>query len=124
MGFLMFTTFNAFVKSQYEERCENPVVAAIYRKEGGFKAFKKSYTATHDFSKYLETLRGLTLSAAQTYHLAKMYLDHGDRKISELPAVLSSACRYYDIELPVVYGILTVNYWQERFGTTNQAALA
>lgn len=111
----MFKTFNQFLKAQYEERCESSYVKALYQKEGGFNTFKKNYLIGHNFNDYLETLRGMTLTAIQTYHVAKMFFDHGDRKITEMPAILSSVCRYYNVELPVVYGILTAEYWESRF---------
>jgi hypothetical protein len=112
----MFKTFNQFLKNEYEARCNSAMVRAAYQQAGGFKTFKKNYITGHHFSEYLETLSGTTLTALQTYHVAKSLVNDGGRKIAELPAILSQSCRYYDIELPAVYGIMTVDYWQERFG--------
>ncbi len=119
----MFITFNQFLKKQYEKRCENAAVRAAYQQAGGFEEFKKNYVSGHRFGEYLETLRGMSLTALQTYHFAKMLVDHGGCKVAELPGIISQTCRYYSIELPAVYGILTVEYWQERFEPKQAASV-
>jgi hypothetical protein len=111
----MFITYNAFIQSQYNEACENKVIKNIYRKAGGFKAFKRNYIKCYGFAEYLVSIRGAELSAIQTYHIAKMFIVYGKRSASTLPMVLVSVSRQYDIEYPTVPGILSKNYWQSRF---------
>ena len=110
-----FITYNTFIKKQYKDRCDSPQVAAIYQKDGGFKAFKKRYVKYNGFNDYLVYIQGNTISTIQTYHLAKMFYVYGKRSPSTLPMVLSSVMRQYHLEIPVVYGILTIEYWQARF---------
>jgi hypothetical protein len=111
----MFITYNAFIQSQYNEACENKVVKNIYRKAGGFKAFKRNYIKCYGFADYLISIRGVELTAIQTYHIAKMFIVYGKRSASTLPMVLASVSRQYDIEVPAVYGILSKEYWLARF---------
>jgi hypothetical protein len=53
----MFITYNRFIKKEYEERCDSNVLREIYRKEGGFKAFKRNYVTYNGFSEYLVFIR-------------------------------------------------------------------
>ncbi|MEG3764914.1 hypothetical protein [Alteromonas sp. 14N.309.X.WAT.G.H12] len=111
----MFITLNTYLEAEYKERCENTFVARAYRKQGGIKAFKESFYAVGNFTSYLKAISGSTLSISQTYHLARAYLVHGGRKTNEIPAILNSICLYYDITLPLAYGITSKEYWAERF---------
>jgi hypothetical protein len=111
----MFKTINQFLKAEYQARCDNAIVAKAYAADGGFKKFKQNYITCYGFSEYLLTIRGVNLSPIQTYHLAKMFYVYGKRSPSTLPSVLAGCARQYDLEFPTIYGILTKEYWQERF---------
>lgn len=110
-----FITYNQFIKLEFSDRCGNPKVAAIYKKSGGFKAFKANYIKSYGFAEYLVHVSGNTLSTIQTYHLAKAFYVYGKRAPSTLPMILASVTNQYQIEYPVIYGILTKDYWQSRF---------
>lgn len=111
----MFISFNQFVKSEYEARCDNDVVKKCYQKAGGLKAFKRQYITYNGFSDYLKAIQGTQLTAIQTYHLARLFYVYGKRSPSTLPNVLNGIARQYNIEYPAVYGILSKAYWQSRF---------
>lgn len=111
----MFVTYNQYIKALYQERCQNPVVKKIYHKEGGFKKFKRQYIYGFGFSEYLQYISNTALSAIQVYHVARMYSTYGKRSNATLPMVLSSISRQYNLELPAVQGILSQEYWDERF---------
>ncbi|MCT8858108.1 hypothetical protein K5M76_21550 (plasmid) [Shewanella xiamenensis] len=111
----MFVTFNTFIKALYDERCSNTIVSAIYRADGGFKASKRNYIKCYGFSEYLAHIRGTKLTAIQTYHVAKMFIVYGKRPAADIPAILGSLIRQYEIDVPAVYGILAKEYWLARF---------
>ena len=111
----MFITYNAFIKKKYQERCRNPKLQDIYAKSGGFKAFKRNYIFSIGFSEYLKFISDSKLTAIQTYHLAKIYIVYGKRSTATLPCVLASIIRQYNLDFPAVAGILTKEYWSERF---------
>jgi hypothetical protein len=111
----LFITYHAFILSVYKERSEGAVVKAIYQRDGGFKAFKRNYVKCYGFSEYLLRITGITLTAMQVYHVAKIFVVYGRRAPSTLPMVLAAIARQYDIEYPAVSGILSKPYWQSRF---------
>ena len=110
-----FITYNKFIKKLFDERCENKVVAAIYAKDGGYKKFKASYITYNGFSEYLIHIQRNTLTSMQVYHLARMFCFYGKRSPTTLPYLLCSCQRDYHLEMPAVYGILSKEYWLERF---------
>jgi hypothetical protein len=110
-----FITYNQFIKSEYASRCDNKAVATIYQKEGGYKTFKKNYISCYGFGEYLVHIQFNALTGIQTYHLAKVLWLYGRRSPSTIPMLLTSIAREYHIELPAIAGILTKDYWQQRF---------
>ncbi len=112
-----FLTYHAFIKNEYADRCDTPAVRAAYKKAGGFKAFKRNYVKYEGFTAYLTALKGCSLTALQTYHLVKPYLIYGERQPADVPALLASIARLYQIEYPAVHGLLTEDYWAQRFAS-------
>ena len=110
-----FITYNKFIKLLFEQRCENKKVAEIYANDGGFKKFKASYIKYNGFAEYLVHIQRNKLNAIQVYHLAKAFCVYGKRSPTTLPYLLSSCEREFQLEMPVVYGILSKEYWLARF---------
>ena len=111
-----FITYNAYIKERYLIAIDTPALKNCYQKAGGFKVFKANFVKCNSFHQYLRAISGSHLSAMQTYRLAKMNIDFGNRTIASIPSTLVSISREYDVEYPIVEGILSVKYWQERFG--------
>jgi len=78
---------------------------------GGFEKFARYYTASRGFSEWLNSLHGTSLTEWQTQDVATAYAKHARRQPHEIPAILASLHRQYNIDLPVVEGILTAQYW-------------
>jgi hypothetical protein len=112
-----FITYNQFIKAEFSNRCDNKVIAAIYKKDGGYRKFKANYIKCYAFSEYLTHIRGNNLTTMQTYHLAKLLFVYGRYSAEAIPNSLASIARCYDLEFPVVSGILSKEYWQNRFST-------
>lgn len=110
-----FITYNQFIKREYQERCENKVLANIYKQDGGFKTFKRNYISCYHFTEYFQYIWGNTLTKLQVYHIARAFNIYGKYQPSRLPWAITSVCREFNLELPPVEGILTQDYWQERF---------
>lgn len=97
-------TFNNFIKAKYDE-CR---YKHIY---GSFEKFKESRIGT-EFSAWVEANRNTKPDLRFITSMAKTYIKHGNRKPNEIPYILSVLQRSYDIEIPAVPGILTVEFWE------------
>jgi hypothetical protein len=97
-------TFNQYVLNQYNN---NP-----YKREyGSLKAFKAYYIQAYGFKEWLDTLCGRTLSLSHINSLVLTLVKIDRVKSTEIPFVLSALQRHYSLSYPVVFGILTVDYW-------------
>ena len=99
-------TYYQFINAQY---AASPTLQRYYGSEA---RYRDHYIANHGFGEWLESLRGQSLSLPFTIRLAKIFLVHGGRSPDTLHMVLASISRQYDVELPVVGGILTADYWR------------
>jgi hypothetical protein len=104
----MSITYNAFIKSQYDEK-QN-----LKKYYGSLEKFKKNYIRAHGLSDWLESLRDKTLTIKEMISVARTFVSISKRKASELPMLLASITRQYNVELPVAYGILTPEYWEPK----------
>jgi hypothetical protein len=112
----MFITYNQFIKYRYESGCQNRAVKRIYENAGGFKAFKRKYIYSNGFKDYLVSLRGSTLSAWQTYHLAKILFIYGRRHPTTIQTALNGIALTFDIKYPPCTGPLSKEYWSNKLG--------
>ncbi|WP_138438013.1 hypothetical protein [Marinobacter shengliensis] len=103
-----------FIKSKYEAR---PRLKQYY---GSFEKYRTHYIATKGIGDWLESLRGQSLSRQFVdSSLSRVFIFECNRAPSEIPGILVSLARQYEIDLPVVEGILTKEYWArqaEKFG--------
>lgn len=86
-----------------------------------------NYVRCHGFSDWLESLRDCELTESFTERLAHTFVHYANRLPSEIPSVLVSIARQYNVELPVVEGILTAKFWEDHayqnlWATTESAA--
>lgn len=105
----MTTSFDTFLAKEYEAQSEG--MKKLY---GSFEKFREQYIAGRDFTPWLETLRDREISLGLTNNIVKTYLEFGRRTPEEIPSVLASISRTYNVEIPVVDGILTREYWEEK----------
>jgi len=92
----MITTYHNFVANQF---ARNEV--AQYRfTPNGFSAFFAWYRNNEGYSEWLGTFRGKSLSLSQTHCLLDAYLIHGNRAVSEIPAIISILARVLDVHVP------------------------
>lgn len=103
------TSFNTYIAKQYKEL--NPGMREIY---GSLDNFKRLFIANEGFTPWLETLRGKSISLGLTNSIAKLYFEECKRYSNEIPSILASISRQYDVELPVVEGVLNGNYWKAK----------
>lgn len=111
------TSFQSFVTNEFHAKSD--CMKAVY---GSAEAFRKFYLTTQGLAPYLETLRGTTPSLGLTNNLVKTYIEECKRTPEEIPSLLASLSRTYEIEIPAEEGILTGEYWQqkaEQFHWTN-----
>lgn len=74
--------------------------------------YSDSYLKSFGLAEYLESVQGETLSLAATNELAHAYMKYADRTPSEIASVLAGAMRYYNLEVPLIEGILTPAFWE------------
>lgn len=78
---------------------------------GNAANYGPSYISNRGMAPYLETLRGQQLSLEATEELAFAYLVHASRYPEEIHQILAGIARQYSVELPLIEGILTRDYW-------------
>lgn len=103
------TSFNTFIAKEYQQLY--PGMREIY---GSLEKFTKTTIANQGLTPWLESLQGKSISLGLTHNIGKTYIERCDRQPSEIPAVLAQISRLYDIELPVVEGILAKEYWEAK----------
>lgn len=103
------TSFNTFVAKKYQAKPEK--MKEVY---GSLEAFRSMYAASNGLSEWFDSLRGQSISLGLTNNIAKTFILESRRIPEEIPSLLSSLSRQYDIELPVVEGILTRDYWIDK----------
>lgn len=99
-------TYNKFMKDKYE----NCKYKSIY---GSFEKFKQSRSLY--FNEWLEENRNTKPDLKFVNSLARTYINEFGRKASEIPFILCSLERQYSIEVPHIAGILTKEFWIEKF---------
>jgi hypothetical protein len=72
------------------------------------------------FDKWLSSFKDEALTAVQWKFLVFVYIKYGKRKLTDIPAIIVSISRTYNIEIPAVYGILTNDYWQKKWPKIKQ----
>lgn len=103
------TSFSTFIAKEYKDL--HPGMREVY---GSLEQFKHLTLANQGLTPWLETLEGQGISEGLTNDIAKAYVEECDRQPSEIPSFLAQISRLHDIELPVVEGILSEKYWQEK----------
>lgn len=88
----------------YQKYSKNP-----YKHKMHFQTYLDRYKKTNGFSDWLESLKGIQLTENQAQDIAKTY----NRSEKDTPAIFACLSRQYNIELPLVEGILTAEYWQK-----------
>jgi len=102
-------TYNSFIADLYADTAKDYPELCPTQKE-----FKESYIGTYGFSEWLESIKDSKPSTQFVNSIAKTYHKHANRTAVEMPMILSSIQRQYNIELPAVYGILSAEYWEQR----------
>jgi hypothetical protein len=107
-----FITFKDFVKAEYEEKLER--YKTFMEKPPTVKKFTDDYITAHGFREWLKALDGLQPTENQLYSIVSVFVGHGGRKVDDLPALVVSLEKHHNIQIPVLYGVLTTQYWQDR----------
>lgn len=113
----MPVSFGNFINQEYKNLKDG--MKKIY---GSQAKFKTMYLANQGLHPWLETMRGHEISNGLVNNIVKTYIQEMNRTPSEMPAFLATISRDFDVELPVVEGILNADYWEkkaEQFGWTN-----
>jgi len=99
-------TYNNFIAELYADK-PNYYHASL-------KEFKQNYIDCYGFQEWLESLRDSEPSKQFVNSIAKTFANHGKRTPAEIPMILASIQRQYNIELPAEHGILSAEYWEKR----------
>lgn len=103
------TRFQQFVHSRFTAL--NPRLQSIY---GDASQYEASFIQNHGFYPYLESLRCSSLSLEDCEDLAFGYMKHGNRWPQEIHRILAGIAHQFDVDLPVIEGILTADFWVDR----------
>ncbi|WP_273206744.1 hypothetical protein [Marinobacter subterrani] len=102
-----FQSFDTFVAKRYHALSDG--MQAFF---GNCQTYMGYYLSGFGFSEWLETLRDSELEEYQVECVARTFARYGRRTPEEMPSVLASIARQYNVELPAVEGILSATFWQ------------
>lgn len=101
------TSFLDFIERQY---LAQPL--RIQRLYPSLDAFRSQYVRSYGFNHWWESMRGTQLTIPMLHHVGETLSVHGGKGATEIPSLLITLCRQYDISLPDASGILEPAYWQ------------
>lgn len=113
----MFKPFNQFTKEIYDAHSDG--MKKIYGSEAKHRV---SYLANKGFGDWIDSFRGETLNLRQTKSLAETYHKLGKRSTEDVVSSMVHIARQYDVQFPVVEGILSKDYWDKHFSTDAEMA--
>jgi len=116
-----FIKFNDFVKAQYDSNL--PLYKKLSDTPPSFNKFKTDYVTGFGFSEWLASMDGITPNENQWYSIISTYVREGSRKVNDIPALVATLEKHNNIKIAPIYGILTVEYWQDRL-SKGQAQVA
>lgn len=96
-------TYINFLKAQYEKNNYKHLYAS-------FENFKKS-SLSFGFQDWLLANSNTKPDLRFLTSVAKTYIRYGCREASDIPMLLASLQRQYDIEVPVIEGVMTKDFW-------------
>lgn len=118
MSDVTYISYQNFIKEQYDEKL--PLYKRVSETPPSFNKFKSQYTKYDGFRDWIARISGLKPTENQLYSIVSSFVKHGDRKLSELPALVCSLEKHQNIVIPVIYGVLTVEYWEKRLKRTTK----
>lgn len=102
-----FESFDTFAAKKYHDLSDG--MQAHY---GDCQTFIKYFLAGNGFAEWLETLRDMELEEYQVESIARTFARYGRRTPAEIPTHLAFIARQYNVELPLVEGILNRDFWR------------
>ena len=100
-------TLSEFVQERFDER---PLVRNVY---SSVVEYQRAYINAGGLDDWLMALSGQTLPLSfLTQEIVPVYLRDARRSPYEIPSILASISRQYDITLPDVPGLLTAQFWE------------
>ena len=111
-----FTTLESFLKAKFNSKL--PLYKRVSEKPPSFNKWKKDYITGFGFKEWLASMKGITPTENQWFSIVQAYVREGDRKVSDAPALVASLEKHHEINIGPIYGILTVEYWQDRLKTS------
>lgn len=102
-------SFGNFIIDEHSKLSEG--MKKIY---GSKEKFKEMYIANKGLSPWFETMRDKEISMGLLNSIVRTYIQELNRTPEEMPGFLATISRDYNVELPVVEGILNADYWQEK----------
>ncbi|MGD1524045.1 hypothetical protein [Vibrio owensii] len=106
----VFQRFNTVIEHKWAKLSDK--MRSIYGTESNFT---KQCIANGELKDWIESLNGLELDRQQVNHIAMCLVKHGVCKPSSVHTQLALMCRLNDVELPLVEGILTSEFWVNHF---------
>jgi hypothetical protein len=111
-----FITFTQFIKPIMEEQRARYMAMSVRFKGKevipSIKTLESNYFITYGFVEWLESIKHVTLTVKQVRSIALTYINLGEREIRDIPSILASISRIYDVEIPACAGIMTPSYWE------------
>ncbi len=100
-----FVSLQAFVSARFHA---HPILQKYY---GSAENYLAAYVRQYGAGEWLEALRGVQLDVEASIEVVSYYVEHANRGAEDIPRILGSLERQYDIAVPVEEGILTPEYW-------------
>lgn len=101
------TSFLNFIERHYRAQ---PL--RIQRLYPSLDAFSSQYVRSYGFTHWWESMRGAHLTEPMTLHIGETLSNYGGKSATDIPSLLVTLSRHYDISLPDTPGILEPAYWQ------------
>lgn len=99
-------TWNNFLK--------NKMATNRWRSRYTFESFKKAYSGNDVVREWLTQNANTQPNLTFVNSLVKTYVNEFGRVAGDIPHLLVSLSREYNIEVPVVANILTKEYWEAK----------
>lgn len=99
--------FQGFINQEYQKR---PL--RIQRLYPSIEAFRAHYVRSFGFNAWWKSMAGSKLDMPMLLHIAETLTIHGDKRPTDIPSLLITLTRQFDIGLPDESGILEPAFWQ------------
>lgn len=102
--------YNEFIEKKYNE-----LTSYLRDAYESLDKYTDNYIKSYGFSEWLETMRGKELDFEHTKDIAVVFTEHANRNTNEIVSVLAGISHQYNVEYPVIEGLMTKEFWEREF---------